>query len=190
MPTQLSVNINKIATLRNTRSGTEPSPQRFATIALDAGAYGVTVHPRPDERHIRPADVADVVELLKARRAAGQSAAEFNIEGNPFEGQWLSLVEKARPDQATLVPDSVDQMTSDHGFTPSPPSLATLKPMVAKLKSWGCRVSLFMDPDPEAIKGIAETGCDRIELYTGTYAAAFLQGGDALKRSLNDFARA
>lgn len=189
MATKLSVNINKIATLRNTRPGNEPAPGRFAAMALDAGAHGITVHPRPDERHIRSTDVTELVQLLNQPTFRGRGQ-EFNIEGNPFEGDWVSIVEQAKPTQATLVPDSIDQATSDHGFSAAPGSIATLKPMVARLQSFGCRVSLFMDADPEAIKAIAQTGCDRVELYTAPYAEAFHEGGDALKKSLDQFSAA
>jgi len=188
MATKLSVNINKIATLRNTRPGNEPAPGRFAEMALKAGAHGITVHPRPDERHIRAADVTDLGQLLSQPTFQGRT--EFNIEGNPFEGDWVSIVERAKPAQATLVPDSIDQATSDHGFSAAPESIALLKPMVAKLQSCGCRVSLFMDADPEAIKAIVATGCDRVELYTAPYAQAFHQGDDSLKQSLNEFTAA
>ena len=189
MATKLSVNINKIATLRNTRPGHAPAPERFAALALEAGAHGITVHPRPDERHIRAADVQELTKLLAQPTFRGRGV-EFNIEGNPFEGQWVSIVEQARPDQATLVPDSVEQATSDHGFSATPESVANLKPMVAQLQSFGCQVSLFMDADPKAISAIAETGCNRVELYTEPYAKAFRQGGAALQQSLNQFAEA
>ena len=177
--TSLSVNINKIATLRNQRAGEVPSVLKFAAIALDAGAHGITVHPRPDERHIRGSDLAPLSALCKAR------GVEFNIEGNPFEGRWLEQVLAIRPDQATLVPDANDQKTSDHGFPLDPGTAAgrvsmhLLQPVVARLKAAGIRVSLFVDPDPAHARGAKLAGADRIELYTEGWAHAFNQGGSA-----------
>lgn len=177
--TTLSVNINKIATLRNQRRGGGPSVMKFAGIALDAKADGITVHPRPDERHIRYADLQPLADLCQARQV------EFNIEGNPFEGHWLEKVLKIRPAQATLVPDDNDQITSDHGFPLDPTTslgqatIIKLRPVVAKLQAAGCRVSLFVDPEPAHAQGAAQTGADRIELYTEGWAKAFGQGGMA-----------
>lgn len=168
--TQLSVNVNKIALLRNSRpAGKGPAVVPLARAALEAGVAGITVHPRPDRRHITPADVLELSALLGEPRWAGR---EFNMEGNPFEGDWLGLVEQARPDQATLVPDAPGQSTSDHGFA-MPADVERLRPVVARLRALGCRVSLFMDPDPAAMRHAAATGADRVELYTESYADAF-----------------
>jgi pyridoxine 5-phosphate synthase len=174
--TQLSVNVNKVALLRNTRLGQVPSVTKAARLALDAGAYGITVHPRPDRRHIRPSDVDDLRLLLNQPAYVGR---EFNIEGNPFLGDYLEIVAKARPNQCTLVPDDPHAFTSDHGWD-IPANLDRLKPIVQRLKDLGCRVSLFMDPDPDMIRRVPETGADRIELYTETYARAFETAGHQL----------
>ena len=164
--TQLSVNVNKVALLRNTRDLGIPSVTGAAAIALDAGAHGITVHPRPDERHIRPHDVYEIHELLKK-----YPSAEFNIEGNPFENA-LDLVRAIKPHQFTLVPDDPAQSTSDHGWDVSRHA-ARLRPVIEEVKRLGVRVSLFMDPDPEAITIAAGVGADRVELYTEPYAKAF-----------------
>jgi pyridoxine 5-phosphate synthase len=170
--TKLSVNLNKVATLRNTRAIGIPSVTRFARIALDAGAHGITLHPRPDERHIRPHDVTDIAEVLKA-----YPAVELNIEGNPFQG-LVEHAERVRPAQCTLVPDDVAQSTSDHGWDLSKDG-ERLKPVVARLRALGCRVSLFMDAVPSAIARAKDVGADRVELYTEPYAAAFARGAHA-----------
>lgn len=170
----LSVNLNKIALVRNSRGGDRPAPVAFARTALTVGAAGITVHPRPDLRHIRPDDVA----ALASELADHWPGAEFNIEGNPLEGPagdypgYLELVRRARPAQATLVPDTAGQLTSDHGFLLDAPTISMLVPIVDELHALGCRVSLFMDPDPSAIERVPATGADRIELYTGPYAQA------------------
>jgi pyridoxine 5-phosphate synthase len=166
------VNVNKVATLRNTRAIGIPSVTRMARIALDAGAHGITVHPRPDERHIRPRDVEEIAQLLE-----GYAAAELNIEGNPFEG-LVEHVAKARPAQATLVPDDVAQSTSDHGWDLAKDA-ARLAPVVARLHDLGARVSLFMDAVPETMARARDVGADRVELYTEPYAAAFARGEHA-----------
>lgn len=171
--TSLSVNVNKIALLRNSRSLGIPSVLRAATIALDAGAHGITVHPRPDARHIRAGDVHELAALLAARRGA-----EFNIEGNPFEPPLLELARAVRPAQCTLVPDDPAAFTSDHGWNIEHDA-ARLKPVVDELHRLGIRVSLFMDPEPEAMKQAAATGADRVELYTEPYAAAHAAGRDS-----------
>jgi pyridoxine 5-phosphate synthase len=171
----LSVNLNKVALLRNSRPGQYPDPLHFGRLSLAAGAQGLTLHPRPDQRHVRPADVLACRALT--REFAG---AELNIEGNPFAeplGNYpglLALVDACRPEQCTLVPDTHSQLTSDHGFDLRNESVR-LKPLVKQLKSWGVRVSLFMDPDPEQIALAADLGADRIELYTGPFAEAHLQ---------------
>jgi pyridoxine 5-phosphate synthase len=168
---KLSVNVNKVATLRNTRGLGIPSVVRAAAIALDAGAHGITVHPRPDQRHIRPGDVADIAALLQ--RYPG---AEFNIEGNPFEGEYMAHCERTRPTQCTLVPDAVDAVTSNQGWRLTPATAERLRPIVRQLKAWGCRVSLFIDADPAEATRAAELGADRVELYTEPYAAASARG--------------
>ena len=165
--TKLSVNVNKIATLRNTRDIGIPSPVRAARLCLQAGAHGITVHPRPDQRHIRPADVDEIAELLRE-----YPDAEYNIEGNPYFDEFLRHCERTRPAQATLVPDSLEQSTSDHGW-----NLAVegerLGPLIAQLKRYGCRVSLFLDPQPAQVQLAKDLGADRIELYTAPFAEAF-----------------
>lgn len=168
---KLSVNVNKIATLRNQRALDYPSPVRFAEIALRAGAAGITVHPRPDQRHIRPHDVTELGDLLSR---GTWNDREFNIEGNPFHG-YLPLVVAARPDQCTLVPDDVNQSTSDHGFDLTGDN-ARLKDILAQLRPHCTRISLFMDPDERQIELAASLGVDRVELYTEPYASAHASG--------------
>lgn len=168
--TKLSVNVNKVATLRNTRHSGIPSVVRAARSCLDAGAEGITIHPRPDERHIRPADVVELAELLK-----GYPGREYNIEGNPFEGRFMDLVRAVRPDQCTLVPDDPGAFTSNQGWDVVRHE-DRLKQVVAALHDLGCRVSLFLDPDPEQVPHAAAVGADRIELYTEPYADAFTAG--------------
>jgi pyridoxine 5-phosphate synthase len=184
--TQLSVNVNKIALLRNSRTGHVPSPMRLARLALEAGAAGITVHPRPDQRHIRPGDVDEIAALLAEPQWRGR---EFNIEGNPLVGDYNLLVEQSKPDQCTLVPDSPEQATSDHGWDVAA-NLDVLKRLVERFHAAECRVSIFMDPDVEQIRRVPETGADRIELYTESYAVAFAAGGAARERSLREFAAA
>jgi len=169
--TRLSVNLNKIALLRNARTLGIPSVTRAATIALDAGAHGITVHPRPDARHIRIDDVRELGALLKSR-----PAAEFNIEGNPFEG-LVAIAREVMPQQCTLVPDEPGAVTSDHGWDIDRDG-ARLRPLVAELKAAGIRVSLFMDPVPAAMAAVRDLGADRIELYTEPYARAFGSAGE------------
>jgi pyridoxine 5-phosphate synthase len=167
--TALSVNVNKVALLRNSRHLDIPSVVKAARTCLEGGAHGITVHPRPDERHIRTGDVIQLAELMRA-----WPQAEYNIEGNPFHN-LMTLVEQHRPHQCTLVPDSTDQFTSDHGWD-LPKDSERLRPIIAQLKSWGIRVSLFMDPIPTAMAQAKELGADRVELYTESYAHAFAQG--------------
>ncbi len=168
--TRLSVNVNKVATLRNTRPNLSiPDILHCARICLDANAAGITVHPRPDQRHIRPADVADLSALLSE-----YPGRELNIEGNPFI-DYMPIVERHAPAQATLVPDTTEAFTSDHGWDLAKDS-ARLHPIVKTLKSIGCRVSLFMDPIADQIDRAADLGADRIELYTEPYAARFARG--------------
>jgi pyridoxine 5-phosphate synthase len=168
--TALSVNLNKVALLRNTRTIGIPSVTRAATIALEAGAHGITVHPRPDERHIRAHDVIELGELLKA-----WPQAEYNIEGNPFHNLMdivRDLVRRGLPvHQVTFVPDSVEQSTSDHGWR-FPHDEARLAPLLGEAKALGLRVSLFMDPEPAQMRAAREVGGDRVELYTESYARA------------------
>lgn len=163
---KLSVNLNKIALLRNTRALDIPSITRLASIVIKAGADGITVHPRPDGRHILASDVSDLAALLKA--APG---VEFNIEGNPFHN-LLGFVREFRPHQCTLVPDESGQFTSDHGWDLTKDA-ARLVPVVAELKSLGVRVSLFMNPLAAAMPLARTLGADRVELYTQPYAEAF-----------------
>jgi pyridoxine 5-phosphate synthase len=162
----LSVNLNKVATLRNTRHLGIPSLTRAATLCLQAGAQGITVHPRPDERHIRAGDVHDLAELLKA-----WPGREYNIEGNPFHN-LMGFVRDVRPQQVTFVPDAEGQFTSDHGWR-FPQDAQRLAPLVAEAQALGARVSLFMDPDPAAMAAAKAVGADRVELYTEPYAAAW-----------------
>lgn len=171
--TRLSVNLNKVALLRNSRSLGIPSVTRAARIVLDAGAHGITVHPRPDARHIRSADVHELAQLLKS-----SPAAEFNIEGNPFEPPLLELARAVRPQQCTLVPDTPGAFTSDHGWDLARDG-ARLQPMVAELKKLGIRVSLFMDPLPEMMAVAASIGAQRVELYTEPYAQSFGAAGES-----------
>ncbi|RZS47440.1 pyridoxine 5'-phosphate synthase [Sphaerotilus mobilis] len=164
--TVLSVNLNKVALLRNSRHLGIPSVTRMATLALEAGAQGITVHPRPDERHIRSHDVTDLDALLKA-----WPHIDYNIEGNPFHN-LMDVIRAVRPHQATFVPDSVGQFTSDHGWT-FPDDAERLAPLIAQCHELGVRVSLFMDPIPEMMRAAREVGADRIELYTEAYASAW-----------------
>ncbi len=164
--TLLSVNLNKVALLRNTRSLGIPSVTRAANIVLEAGADGITVHPRPDGRHIRADDVRDLAAVMR-----NWPRAELNIEGNPFHG-LLDFVRQMRPAQCTLVPDESGQFTSDHGWNLQADG-EKLAPIIAEVKSLGVRVSLFMDPDPAAMQPLADLGADRVELYTEPYARAF-----------------
>lgn len=177
----LSVNLNKIALIRNSRDTTNPSVPEHAQMCIDAGADGITVHPRPDQRHIRAQDCFDLASML---------SVEFNIEGNPFTGPrkserdgvgdypgFMELVKDIRPAQCTLVPDGDDQLTSDHGFDLVKDG-ERVAPLLAELRSLGIRTSLFMDPEPDQIRLAAEVGADRIELYTETYARAFKDNDD------------
>ncbi len=174
--TKLSVNVNKIATLRNTRSLEIPSVVRLSQLALDAGADGITVHPRPDQRHIRSSDVDALANLL-----SNYPKAEYNIEGNPFHGLFEHC-QRARPHQATLVPDAREAFTSNHGWNLvelDKHSQLALAHTIEALHELGARVSLFLDPVPEMMPIAKELGADRIELYTEPYAAAMLAGRGA-----------
>lgn len=162
--TKLSVNINKFATLRNSRGGNNPDVVKAAVDAQRFGADGVTVHPRPDERHIRYNDVREIKKII---------TTEFNIEGNCTEEKFVDLVLETKPNQVTLVPDALDQITSNHGWN-TIENKAYLQEIIAVFKSAGIRVSIFVDPSIEMVEGAAETGTDRIELYTEGYATNFL----------------
>ena len=162
MAAALSVNVNAIAMLRNRRNLPWPSVEAIARIALEAGAHGITVHPRPDERHIRRSDVPVLARLV--RQFPG---AEFNIEGNP-DARFIELVESVRPDQATLVPDDVRQATSDHGFDIAA-HRTFLSDVIARLKRSGMRVSVFVEAEPQLAAEARAVGADRIEIYTGPY---------------------
>jgi pyridoxine 5-phosphate synthase len=168
MPCQLSVNVNAIAYLRNRRDLPWPSVEGLSRVPLDAGAHGITVHPRPDERHIRRTDVTVLRKMLRA----DYPKAEFNIEGYPDE-RFLALCEIEKPDQVTLVPDDPSQPTSDHGWDFGKDG-EMLKSVIARMHKGGMRVSLFVDPDPAAPPMAKAVGADRVEIYTGPY-------GDALK---------
>lgn len=178
---KLSVNINKVATLRNTRDNNIPDVLYVARLALLAGADGITIHPRPDERHIRGADVEPIAALL--RRWPDR---EFNIEGNPLHGLYIEHCISVRPTQATLVPDSLDQHTSDHGWDLQRDG-SRLRTVIQQLKSVGCRVSLFMDHTSNDFALARELGADRIELYTEPYAVRHARGD---RRVASDFADA
>lgn len=194
---RLSVNVNKVALLRNTRDTGVPDVVRLARLALEAGAHGITVHPRPDGRHIRGDDVTRLAALLREPRWV-ERGCEINIEGNPFEGEYLRLVAEARPDQCTLVPDTPGQRTSDHGWAlmqeqQGGDEAGRLRGIVARLHDHGARVSLFMDPDPDAIARVPMTGADRVELYTEGYARAWHDhrgAGDAFEAEFERYARA
>ena len=179
--TKLSVNLNKVALLRNSRPLGMPGVVRAAQTVIAAGAHGITVHPRPDGRHIRTHDVRDLAQLL-----ANYPDVEFNVEGNPFEN-LIDLALQVKPHQCTLVPDDPAAFTSDHGWD-LPKDTARLKPSIARLKAAGIRVSLFMDATPAVVARAADAGADRVELYTEPYAAAF--GGENENRELRRFARA
>ncbi|MEP6582725.1 MAG: pyridoxine 5'-phosphate synthase [Ginsengibacter sp.] len=161
--TKLSVNINKIATLRNSRGGNTPNLVKAAVDIQNCGADGITVHPRPDERHIRYVDVFALKQVI---------TTEFNIEGNPKEKKFVDLVLANKPDQVTLVPDAEGQITSDHGWD-TIKNKDYLTEIISEFKNAGIRVSIFVDPDVEMIEGAKNTGTDRIELYTESYAKQF-----------------
>ena len=181
--TKLSVNVNKVATLRNTRTIGIPSVLRAAELCIKAGAHGITVHPRPDERHIRPSDVHELAELLK-----GYPRVEFNIEGNPFP-EYMDLVRAVRPTQCTLVPDSPDAVTSDHGWSVAQ-HREHLAAVIEDLKQLGSRVSLFMDADSTEWQLAKSLGADRVELYTEPYAAAHARGNGGVLKQFASAAKA
>ena len=170
--TNLSVNVNKIALIRNSRKGNTPCIENFSRICLAGGAKGITVHPRPDLRHIRPDDLEILSNLTK------EELVEFNIEGNPYEGRkgdypgFMRLIEDFKPTQCTLVPDSSYQLTSDHGWNILS-EISRLEPIINQLKDWNIRVSLFLDHDIAQIEAAKNLNIDRVEIYTGPYAEAF-----------------
>lgn len=192
--TILSVNLNKVALIRNSRDTDSPKLAEFARLSIEHGAKGITVHPRPDQRHIRAQDCAPLSELV-----AAFPEVEFNIEGNPFapamaSGRddvadypgFMELVLQLKPEQATLVPDGDEQLTSDHGFDLRKDS-ERLKPIVEQLQQAGIRVSLFMDPDAEQIRLAKQLGVERIELYTGPFAHAWAEGGKNAESVYQDY---
>jgi pyridoxine 5-phosphate synthase len=183
---RLSVNLNKIALLRNSRRTGVPDIAHFARIALDSGAEGLTVHPRPDERHIRRPDVSLIAELMRPDRPA----KEFNIEGYP-DDRLLAILREVRPEQCTLVPDAPDAFTSEEGWHLDNAQAHLAHPAVAAIKAVGCRVILFIDPDPAVVPRVRQAGADGVEIYTGAYAAAFREGTHAaLLAAIGDAAKA
>ena len=166
--TNLSVNVNKVAHLRNARNIGIPSVLWSAQTVIEAGAQGVTVHPRPDERHIRKTDVYEIADLLK-----NHSDIEFNIEGNPFLPPFMDIVRDIKPHQCTLVPDTSDSFTSDHGWDLTEENQKRLKPIIDELHKIQSRVSLFIDPDPEQIEKAGKIDSERIEFYTEPYASSY-----------------
>lgn len=178
--TKLSVNVNKVATLRNSRGGAIPSVLEAVRVCVDSGAPGITVHPRADARHITATDVRDIAAYLKPM----QGRVEFNIEGDP-RPELLELVHGVTPDQCTLVPVKPGEITSQAGWTRATPH-DLLSPTVARLRGAGIRVSLFVDPEEASIRWAAETGADRVELYTEPFARAFERGATD---ALDSFAR-
>ena len=181
---RLSVNVNKVATLRNSRGGAAPSVVEAVQVCVEAGARGITVHPRADERHIRPGDVYDVAEALEPVR----DRVEYNIEGDP-RPDLIEMVENVRPDQCTLVPVRPGELTSEAGWPADTPR-AELAELIRRLHDQRVRVSVFVDPEPAPIDWAAELGADRIELYTEPYASAFERGGDTLSQSLERYRNA
>ena len=181
---RLSVNVNKVATLRNARGGQSPDLRRAVQTCIDAGATGITVHPRADERHITTQDVVSVAELL----APLQDRVEYNIEGDP-RADWVDLVRRVKPHQCTLVPVRPGELTSEAGW-PSDTPRDTLGAQVDALKADGVRVSVFVEPRLEAIGWAKAVGADRVELYTEPYARAFNEGGAAFSEALSAYAKA
>ena len=180
----LSVNVNKIATLRNSRGGCLPRVTDAVTVCLNAGVHGITVHPRGDQRHITPQDVRDVKTLL----AAHKPHVEFNMEGDP-RPDFLALVDEVRPDQCTLVPVAPGEITSQAGWQPGPQT-ASVPDVVSTLRARGIRVSLFVDPQEAPIRWAASTGAERIELYTEPFAREYERGVDPARESFKVYADA
>jgi pyridoxine 5-phosphate synthase len=183
---RLSVNLNKVALLRNSRRTGVPDVLHFARIALDAGAAGLTVHPRPDERHIRRSDLPALAALMQPVRPK----IEFNIEGYP-EPRLHQILAAVKPEQCTLVPDAPDAFTSEEGWKLDAAQMALAGPAIAAAKALGCRVILFIDPDPAVVSRVRDAGADGVEIYTGGYAAAFREAGGmhATLRNISDTAR-
>ena len=181
---RLSVNVNKVATLRNSRGGLAPRLLDAVATCLAAGAGGITVHPRADRRHITPEDAREIARVLEPRRPA----VEYNIEGDP-RPDLLALVRELRPDQCTLVPVVPGEITSQAGWSAGPQTEG-LPAVVRMLKSNGIRVSLFVEPRPDAVQFASTTGADRVELYTESFARAFERGMDAARRSFECYAEA
>ena len=181
---KLSVNVNKIATLRNSRGGQSPSVLDAVEVCIAAGAPGITVHPRADQRHITPADVRGISRMLRT----GAPSVEFNIEGDP-RPDLIALVDEVRPDQCTLVPVAPGEVTSQAGWRPGP-SRDGLPDVIAALRGRGIRVSVFVDADADPIRWAASAGADRVELYTEPFARAFERGPDAGRRAFEDFVAA
>ena len=179
--TRLSVNVNKIATLRNSRGGDVPSVARAVETCLDAGAPGITVHPRADARHIRTADVTEIAAIVARYNGAPRGPVEFNIEGDP-RPDLIELVLRVRPDQCTLVPVQPGEITSQAGWQPGAAG-SDLAPLIARLKDAGIRVSVFVDPADAPVRWAADAGADRIELYTEPFARACASGEQAGQES-------
>lgn len=180
--TRLSVNINKVAVLRNTRSLGIPSVIWAAQTAIEAGAYGITVHPRPDERHIRYTDVYELKEIVRN--------VEFNIEGNPFEGRYMQLMPDVRPTQATLVPDSINAVTSNQGWDlQNKENQRKLIPIIKELHDLGIRASIFVEPVWQVVEIAKEIGADRVELYTEHFASAFARK-EGLQQQIEQYSAA
>jgi len=190
---RLSVNVNKVATLRNSRGGTVPSVLEAVRVCVDAGVPGITVHPRADQRHITPTDVREIARALRLERASGsprveRSKTEFNIEGDP-RPDLLDLVDDVRPDQCTLVPVVPGEVTSQAGWRPGP-ATAAMPDLIKRLHAGGVRVSLFVDAAPEPIQWAASVGADRVELYTEPYVRAFERGPEIGRRAFTQYADA
>jgi pyridoxine 5-phosphate synthase len=183
---RLSVNLNKVALLRNSRRTGVPDLLRFARIALDAGAAGLTVHPRPDERHIRRSDVPPLAALMQPLRPR----IEFNIEGYP-DARLQQILDEVRPEQCTLVPDAPDAFTSEEGWKLDAAQMTLARPAIAAAKASGSRLILFIDPNPAVVPRVRDAGADGVEIYTGSYAAAFHGGSHAaLLARIGETARA
>jgi pyridoxine 5-phosphate synthase len=179
---RLSVNVNKVATLRNSRGGSVPSVLQAVDVCIAAGAPGITVHPRADRRHITPEDVRAIATVLREKHPG----IEFNIEGDP-RAELLDLVEEVQPDQCTLVPVKPGEITSEAGWQPGP-ATEQLPHALRRLRSRGVRISLFVDALPEPVRWAASAGTDRIELYTEPFARAFERGGDSAAKSFAQYA--
>jgi pyridoxine 5-phosphate synthase len=184
---RLSVNLNKVATLRNARGGSQPSVLDATQVCLDAGVRGITLHARGDERHIRRGDVYEVAELLRHARNA-RPELELNLEGDP-RPDWLSLVHEVRPEQATLVPVREGELTSEAGWSAGTDP-AAMSSAIRELRERGCRVSLFIDPTLDAVRWAKRMGADRVELYTEPYARAFMQSEAAARASFETYVAA